>query len=71
MDRVVKAASLVYALYQKEDQITVDHPDSEHDFPDAQRQKAYALIEKVLNPFSVARLRRMNASGFASRHEGL
>ena len=28
--------------------IEVDHPESDHDFPDAQREKAYALFEKAL-----------------------
>lgn len=48
VDRVVKAASAVYALHRAEDHLIVDHPDCEHDFPDAQREKAYALMKKVL-----------------------
>jgi dienelactone hydrolase len=48
VDLCVDAAKKVYALHGKENLVTVDHPDSDHDFPDAQREKAYALIEKVL-----------------------
>lgn len=48
VDRVVKAASAVYALHQAQGHLIVDHPDSEHDFPDAQREKTYVLMEKVL-----------------------
>jgi dienelactone hydrolase len=48
VDLCVDAAKKVYALHGKENAITVDHPDSDHDFPDAQREKAYALIEKIL-----------------------
>jgi hypothetical protein len=48
VDKVVKAASVAYALHHAEANLQVDHPDSEHDFPDEQRSKAYALIEKVL-----------------------
>ena len=48
VDKVVKAASAVYALHHAEANLQVEHPDSEHDFPDEQRFKAYALIEKVL-----------------------
>lgn len=48
VDRCVEAARKVYALHGAEHALQVDHPDSEHDFPDAQREKAYALIAKVL-----------------------
>lgn len=48
VDRVAKAASAIYALHHAEDHLRVEHPDSEHDFPDEQRLKAYALIEQIL-----------------------
>jgi hypothetical protein len=38
----------VYTLLGAHDALTVVHPDSEHDFPDAIRQQAYALLERVL-----------------------
>jgi hypothetical protein len=48
VDRCVEAARKVYALHGAEKALQVEHPDSEHDFPDAQRETAYALIERVL-----------------------
>lgn len=30
--------------------LTVAHPDSEHDIPDAQRKTAYRLLDSVLKP---------------------
>ena len=48
VDKCVEAARKVYALHGSENAIQVEHPDSVHDFPDAQREKAYALIERVL-----------------------
>ncbi|MCS7022524.1 MAG: prolyl oligopeptidase family serine peptidase [Gemmataceae bacterium] len=48
--RIVAAARPVFALYQAEDRLLVEYPDADHDFPDAMRQKAYQLLEKVLRP---------------------
>ncbi|MDP3069892.1 MAG: hypothetical protein Q8N18_06360 [Opitutaceae bacterium] len=48
VDRVVEAARPVYALHGAAERVQVEHPDSEHDFPDAQRAAAYRLIESVL-----------------------
>ncbi|QDT52199.1 Alpha/beta hydrolase family protein [Caulifigura coniformis] len=48
VDRVVAAARPVYELLGVPDRLEVAHPDCEHDFPDAMREKAYALIERVL-----------------------
>ena len=42
------AARGVYSLYGAPEGIRVAHPDSDHDFPDAERMAAYAWIEKVL-----------------------
>ncbi|MBL9187172.1 MAG: hypothetical protein JNK23_06825 [Opitutaceae bacterium] len=48
VDRVVEAARPVYALHGVTGRVQVEHPDTEHDFPDAQRAAAYRLIEAVL-----------------------
>ena len=49
VDRIAKAASAIYALYGAEKNIRVEHPDSEHDFPDEQRFEAYDVITGVLS----------------------
>ena len=46
--RVVAAAREVYTLYGVPTQLSVAHPNSEHDFPDAQRATAYRLLDAVL-----------------------
>ncbi len=48
VDRCVAAARKVYVLHHAADRLTVAHPDSEHDFPDAQRETAYRLFDSVL-----------------------
>jgi dienelactone hydrolase len=48
VDRIAAAAEPVYRLHTAAGRIVVRHPDSDHDFPDADRFEAYALIEKVL-----------------------
>lgn len=48
VDRIAKVAAAVYALHGAEKNIRVEHPDSEHDFPNAQRFAAYELIAEVL-----------------------
>jgi hypothetical protein len=48
VDRVVAAARDVYALFNAAGRLTVAHPDSEHDFPDAQRETAYRLFDATL-----------------------
>lgn len=48
VDRCVEAARKIYTLHGAAAAIQVEHPDCDHDFPDAQREKAYALIERVL-----------------------
>jgi dienelactone hydrolase len=45
---IVKAARPVYSLYGVADRLEVEHPDCDHDFPEAMRQKAYELLERVL-----------------------
>jgi hypothetical protein len=48
VDRIVASARQVYKLYGKEANLTVEHPDCEHDFPDEMRQQAYKLFDKHL-----------------------
>ena len=48
VDRCVAAARAVYGLYDATTRLTVAHPDSEHDFPDAQRETAYRLLDSAL-----------------------
>ena len=48
VDRCLAAAREVYTLHHAAARLTVAHPDSEHDFPDAQRETAYALLDAVL-----------------------
>lgn len=48
VERVVASARDVYALFNAAARLTVAHPDSEHDFPDAQRETAYRLFDSTL-----------------------
>lgn len=48
VDRVTEAARQVYRLHGKPDNLVVQHPDCEHDFPDAARQFAYQFLERHL-----------------------
>ena len=48
VDRCLAAAREIYALHHAAARLTVAHPDSEHDFPDAQRETAYRLFDSVL-----------------------
>ncbi len=48
VDRVLAAARPVYQLHGASERIAVEHPDCEHDFPVAMRQKAYAWLERFL-----------------------
>ncbi len=49
VDRIAHAASRIYTLYGKPQNLIIDHPDADHDFPDAMRAKAYELFRKHLN----------------------
>ena len=60
VDRCLAAAREVYALHNTTTRLTVAHPDSEHDFPDAQRETAYRLLDTVL--IESDRVRPMEAS---------
>lgn len=48
VDRVVAAAAEVYKLHGKPGNLLVEHPDCDHDFPDAMREQAYKLFEQHL-----------------------
>lgn len=48
VDAVVEAASLVYDLYDVAENLRVEHPDCDHDFPIEMRERAYQLFEKHL-----------------------
>ena len=47
VDRIAAAAREVYRLHGVPDRLRVEHPDCEHDFPDAMREIAYALFESA------------------------
>lgn len=44
VDRIVSAARPVYELYGKPERLIVEHPDSDHDFPEPMRLEAYSLL---------------------------
>jgi dienelactone hydrolase len=48
VDRIAAAARPVFRLHAAEGRLVVEHPDSDHDFPDRERFAAYDLIERVL-----------------------
>ena len=48
VDRVAAAAAQIYKLHGKPGNLLVEHPDCDHDFPDAMREKAYKLFEQHL-----------------------
>lgn len=48
VDRIVAAAGPVYGLYGCRARLRVEHPDCEHDFPEAQRQAAYRFLDEAL-----------------------
>lgn len=48
VDEIVKSASAVYRLYRAEANLMVEHPVGGHDFPEAQRERAYRLLEEKL-----------------------
>ena len=48
VDRIRDAALPIYALYGAQANIKVEHPDSDHDFPDPVRMAAYDWIARAL-----------------------
>jgi predicted amidohydrolase YtcJ len=49
VDRIAAAAAQVYKLYGHPERLRVEHPDCDHDFPDAMRSIAYQLFDEVLH----------------------
>lgn len=50
VDRIADAALPLFKLHQAESHLQIVHPDSDHDFPDAERFASYELITRVLRP---------------------
>lgn len=48
VDRIVAAARPVYTMLGAPTALSVEHPDSDHDFPEPMRQQAYALFDRHL-----------------------
>jgi hypothetical protein len=48
VDRMIEAARPIYALYGQPARLRVEHPDCEHDFPEAMRKAAYTLLDTEL-----------------------
>jgi dienelactone hydrolase len=48
VDEIVQSAAAVFRLHRAEKHLTVEHPDCGHDFPEAQREQAYRLLEEKL-----------------------
>jgi len=48
VDRVAAAAWPVFAMHGVKSNLTIRHPNCEHDFPDQERMEAYQVIESVL-----------------------
>lgn len=48
VDRVTTTAREVYALQNARENLIVEHPDCEHDFPDPIRERSYAFLSKAL-----------------------
>jgi dienelactone hydrolase len=50
VDRIIKAAAAVYRLYGVPQNLQVEHPDCEHDFPPQVREAAYRFLDQNLSP---------------------
>ncbi len=48
VDEIVATAAAVYRLYGKEEALEVAHPATGHDFPEAERERAYQLLAAKL-----------------------
>lgn len=48
VDRIATAAAPIYKLHGKPGHLVIEHPDCDHDFPDAMREKAYGLFREHL-----------------------
>ena len=52
VDQCAAAARPVYKLLGGEGNLIIEHPDSDHNFPDELREGAYRTIDSVLRPGS-------------------
>ena len=50
VDQCVAAAQPIYTLLGHPENLVVDHPDSDHNFPVQQREQAYQIIDSTLRP---------------------
>lgn len=50
VDRIADAALPLFRLHHAESHLQIAHPDSDHDFPDAERFASYDVISRVLRP---------------------
>jgi pimeloyl-ACP methyl ester carboxylesterase len=48
VEKAVRNARAIYALFDAADKLQVRYPECEHDFPDAVREEAYEFIDKTL-----------------------
>ncbi|QDT26626.1 hypothetical protein Enr10x_19310 [Gimesia panareensis] len=48
VDKCAASAAPIYDLLGAKGKLVIDHPDCDHNFPEAQRQKAYQLFDTVL-----------------------
>ena len=48
VDAIAAAAKPIYELYGPPGALRVEHPECDHDFPDAMREAAYKLLDSVL-----------------------
>ena len=48
VDEIVRAAAAVYRLHDAENNLAVAHPATGHDFPEAERERAYQLLAAEL-----------------------
>ena len=48
VDRIVQAARPIFELHGHKENLRVEHPDCEHDFPNDMRQAAYSLIDQTV-----------------------
>jgi dienelactone hydrolase len=48
VEKIIASAKPIFQLHGLEENLQVEYPDCEHDFPDASREQAYRLIDSVL-----------------------
>jgi hypothetical protein len=50
VDRLAASAREVFALLGAREALVIEHPDCDHDFPTATRERAYAVLAQTLLP---------------------